>query len=144
MKTSLPLVLIVLAFTFTRCVSTAVTDDQLLITYPDSGSYGINVLDTGNAINGGNDFSFSAKIPEKGSLVVRITKTSGGNWYVDQSTTSYWVVSTYDPVSKSQTFSTSTVSQTSDVKIEMQSGMYQLEFYENDRSNPTFTYVLDV
>jgi hypothetical protein len=144
MKTVLPLVLIAIVFTFTRCVTTAVTDDQVLIIYPDSGAYGINVLDTGNAINGGNDFSFSAKIPEKGSLVVRITKTSGGNWYVDQSSTSYWVISTYDPVTKSQTFSTSTVSQTSDVKIEIQSGTYQLEFYENDSSNPTFTYVLDV
>ena len=144
MKILLTFVALIAFFAVTSCGPEAITEEQVLITYPDSGTYGVNILDTGNAIKNGSDFSFAAKIPEKGSLSVRITKISSANWNVDESTVSNWAISAYDPVSKSQTFTATQVSGTSDVYVELQPGEYELEYYENDDSNPTFTYTLEI
>jgi len=144
MKTILTILVFAPFLIFTRCAPKAPTAEELLIIYPDSGLYGINVLDTTNAINRGNDFSFTVKIPDKGSLVVRFTKVSNGNWYVEPSSISYWATSLYDPISKSQTFTSTTVSKTCDLHLEIQPGKYLLEYFENDDSNPTFTSSLEI
>jgi hypothetical protein len=144
MKTVFTLLVFSSFLILTRCAPVAATEEELLMIYPDSAAFGINILDTTNVITKGSDFSFSAIIPEKGSLVVRLTKVSSGNWYVNPATVSYWAVSVYDPASQSQTFTSTTVSKTCDLHLEIQSGKYLLEYYENDDSNPTFTRSVDI
>ena len=144
MKKTLTLLLIIIALGFVRCTADDVTDDELLITYPDSGAFGINILDTSNTITGGHDFSFTAKIPEKGGLTIRITRFDKGDWYVDNVSVQYWNVFAYDAVSQSQTFSSSAVSKTIDLHLEFRSGKYLFEFFENDDSDPTFINLVDI
>ena len=140
MKTILTMALLGVTLFFSRCTTDDVTDDQLNIIYPDSGAFGINILDTSNSFSGNYNFSFSAKIPEKGDLAVRITKFDKGNWYVDNVSVKYWTVSVYDPVSQSQTFSSSVVSNTCDLHLEFRAGKYLFEFFENEDANPTFIH----
>lgn len=144
MKIPFILFLFVVAISFTRCSSNDVTDEQFLITYSDSGAYGENILDTSITSYVGNEFSFSANIPEKGDLTIRITKLGNGNWYIDDVSVKFWNVFTYDPITESQTFSSSAVSQTSDLEMEIRSGKYLFEFFENEDSDPTFTKVIEI
>lgn len=144
MKTILTLLLIGITLSFMQCTADDVADDQILITYPDSGNYGINILDTLATISGGNDFSLSAKIPENGDLTIRITKLDKGNWFIESSSVQYWNVFPYDAITQSQSFSSSVESKTSDLHLEFRSGKYLFEFFENEDSDPTFINIVDI
>lgn len=144
MRIALTLLVFAPFLIFTRCAPKPATEEELLIIYPDSGYFGINILDTANILGRGNDFSFTANIPDKGSLVIRLTKVSSGNWYVDPASVSYWAISLYDPASQSQTFTSTSVSKTCDLHLEIQSGTYLLEYFENDDSDPSFTNNLEI
>jgi len=128
-----------LAFTlaFVSCNKSDSSTDETQIEYIDTGNYGVNLLDTNITDFQGNEFSFSAKIPKDGDLVVKLKKTSGGNWFIAAGTQTNWAVSNYDSSTETQTFTAISDEKTCDLKMEILPGTYIIEYYENEATTPT-------
>jgi len=129
--------IIVLTTLFFSCSKTDSTDDESNIEYVDTGAYGVNLLDTSITNFQGNEFSFSATIPKDEDLVIKLKKVSGGNWFISSGTEKNWALSSYDSSTESQTFSAINDEEICDLKMEILTGKYIIEYYENEDSSPT-------
>lgn len=137
MRSLLFLILSSVLFTCFSCSKSDTTTNDTKITYADSTAYGANLLDTNVTKFKGNEFSFSATIPQNGKLTVKLKKTNGGNWFIAMGTENNWAISSYDSSTEVQVFTAISAEKTCDLKMEVIAGIYILEYYENDDSDPT-------
>lgn len=144
MKYFLSFIFLAFIIAVTSCTKSDSSTDGAQIEYIDTGNYGVNLLDTNITDFQGNEFSFSAKIPKDGDLVVKLKKTSGGNWFITAGTQTNWAVSNYDSSTETQTFTTITAEKTCDLKMEILPGKYIIEYYENEARTPTRVKVIDI
>lgn len=113
------------------------------ITYPDTGSHGLNILAEDvkviKAYNGhdtiNNFYSMKAELPEGTSLKVVLKK---GLWYYRViPAPENWIVSTYDGANRSQVFTVTQSNIPNDLRIAVEAGEITVEYYENGASFPT-------
>ena len=127
----------IVSFSIMGCAPDDNTEGPEDITYADSGAYGANLLDIYNDSLTGNDFSFSAKIPDEGTLKIILQKSGSGSWLPVNGTNVYWDISAYNSSTGSQTFTASGDELSTDLNIEIYPGKYTIFYYENGDTNPT-------
>lgn len=127
-----------------QCSPASSTNDETEITYADSGSFGLNLLDEDVLDYSGNEFSLYAKIPENGDLVIKLIRLQNSVWFVGFSSISNWNVSDYNWSEKSQTFTAISGNIECDLKLEMEAGKYRIEYYENGSSEITFSKEIEI
>lgn len=133
-------------FIFLSFMSCTSDDDEVEtdIDYPSIGEYGYNILDTTNASLSGSDFSFAATVSTDAFLEVVLTSTSNKRWVIVSGTEIDWVVESYDNGTGSQIFRAVPGDSICDLKLEMQTGTYQLDFYENDEGKLSFSHQVTI
>jgi hypothetical protein len=110
-----------------------------VITYPATGSYGVNILSLPDSatIVAANHHSFSAALDCSADLKVHIYKVSSGSpWFYNLSSPDGWVVGQYLPDS-SQVFQSETFNTAKTLDLDMMflgPGMARVDFYENSTS----------
>jgi len=127
---------IVMLLLFFSCKKDSDTE-QIAITYPDSGQYGLNLLAMPDSAIASvvDDYSFSATLENNVRLLIKLTNLSESPtqaWFFDVSTTHGWQISNFE--NNSQTFST-VQSGTYDLNMRFLSagsrGVCRIDFYEN-------------
>lgn len=112
-------------------------EPKTFITYPESGSHGINILAEDvtviKAFNGhsteNNFYSMKAEMPEGTSLKVVLKE---GLWYYrNLPAPENWTVGGYDNVIRSQVFTVSQSGTPNDLAIGFEAGEITVEYYEN-------------
>jgi len=141
-------------------------DVTSLVKYPETGSYGKNVLClTGTQYNSGfeNCYSLSAEIPADVTLKVIITSLSADTidipasdttsatqqitykvWYYEVGTQQNWSITDYDFDEGTQTFTAIGSGITTDLKIFLEPGKFQIDYYEMNATIPTRKRVITV
>jgi hypothetical protein len=116
---------------------------KTFITYPDTGSHGINILaedvNVIKAYNGhdtiNNFYSMKAELPEGTSLKVVLKE---GLWYYRSiPAPENWTVGNYDGVTRSQVFTVTQSNVPNDLRIAVVAGKITVEYYANGASVPT-------
>jgi len=128
---------LILSSLIISCTPADTTTDISEFEYADSAEYGPNLLDTNMTKYYGSEFSFSAVIPTDGKLTVKLKKLTSGNWFISTGTETNWAVSSFDSSTGSQTFTAISAEKTCDMKMEVLSGKYEIEYYENESNDPT-------
>ena len=83
------------------------TDYQVtesLIDYPESGSYGQNILDLNRTQYSGEYYSLSANLSNGTTLTIKITALSSGIWYYALGSGQNWTISDFDFDTNTQYF----------------------------------------
>lgn len=118
------------------------------IIYPDSATYGLNILNLADSstIVSGQWYSFNAILEKDASLKIIISNYSntslpGGYWSYENASNLGWNVNTYDNIIHEQLFQSSS---TSSIILKMQMGSNstdfgecRLDFYENNSTSIT-------
>jgi hypothetical protein len=92
------------------------------ISYPATGSYGVNVLDPAVASYGAGDtMSLLATLPRGTSLKVHLSGQGGAMWAYTLGKTSCWTITTFDSSRQTQDYSVTsgTVAQTCDLQLSL-------------------------
>ena len=131
------LALLILSSLIISCTKSDTSNEASEFKYADTANYGPNLLDTNVTQFKGSEFSFSAKIPKDGKLTVKLKKLTTGNWFISQGTETNWAVSNFDSSTGTQTFTAISAEKTCDMKMEVLSGKYEIEYYENESNGPT-------
>jgi len=137
--------------------------NQSLINYPEKGIYGDNILYlTRTNINSGenNFYSLSAELTENTYLKIRITSLSNydsikmpyadmskasnvlqkASWYYLLGSGINWLISEFDDINYSQTFTAIETGKKCDLKLFFDKGSFFIEYFEMSNSeSPTFT-----
>ena len=126
-------------------VSACDDDDELEIQYPETGFYGDNILMKGRTEYTTQTSSFQAKLPEGQKLKVVLT----GNPilpYAIWGTSSYnnWAISRFDVASHTQVFQSIDGGHTCELSIHFTAGTYQVDYYENEATSPTYSKTIVV
>ncbi len=109
-----------------------------LISYPENGVYGKNILALNDTVYTGNyDLSLAASLPERTSLKVVITGLSQNPiWFWALGTGANWSITTF--TGKSQTFTAVSSGTACDLHmLEFNPGYYLIEYYESTSDSPT-------
>ncbi len=115
------------------------------IEYPETGHYGLNILNEVNSIFAqGTSYSLHAQFTSENSLKVTFDNSSSDInnmiWWIEGGSEINYAVSGYDDVNGIQTFESWSNSIESDVNISFSgSGSALLEIYENGSDSPTKT-----
>jgi hypothetical protein len=118
-------------------------EPKTFITYPESGSHGINILAEDvsviKAFNGycteNNFYSMKAELPEGTRLKVVLKE---GLWYYRSlPAPENWTVSTYDEVNRMQEFTVKQSGTPNDLAIGFEAGEITVEYYENGATVPS-------
>ena len=128
-----------------------------LISYPENGMYGENILFKDNIEMASNiKYSMAAELPQANNLKIRL---SGGMWYyqVLPNPPRNWEVSTYDQNAKTQTFTSLEPGADCDLEIRfappkvvddsinephITNDYIKVEYFENMSSTPTFEKII--
>jgi len=118
-------------------------EPKTFITYPETGSHGMNILAKGvtdikaKDSNGGMIFhSMKAELPEGTSLKVIL---KGGAWYYRSlPAPENWTVDEYDHVARTQVFTVTQSGIPNDLRIAFEPGEITVEYYENGADEPTY------
>lgn len=122
---------------------------ERIITYPERGIYGINILHESTvSIVANRSYSMSAALPEGTSLKVII---KGGHWYYTIVPAPVnWTVSIYNESAKIQEFRVTESGKDTDLHFSPDYGTYGnsdsilIEYYENGSTEPTKTKLVKV
>ena len=116
-------------------------DTLSVITYPETGLYGDNILSlTRTGYSAGNDIFYSlAAQPAKGtSLMIRITSISSDTsattpayWGYALGSGINWLISEFDYNDHSQTCTAINSGQPCDLKMQFDAGTFLIEYFEN-------------
>lgn len=126
-----------------------------LISYPDSGTYGDNILSLSKTTyNGGTDIqhSLAAQLPRGASLKIKITSlgsdyiilgdtitpTPKPVWGAVFGTSTNWSISTFDYSTYSQTFSAQESNKSCDALMLFERGSFLIEYFEMNATLPTW------
>jgi hypothetical protein len=136
-------------------------DTESLFKYPQTGSYGNNVLYlSGTEYASGIDikYSLAAVIPPNIGLKIRMTSLSADTvlipasdstsatteirramWYYHWGTEINWSISDFNQEAGTQTFMSIETGKTSDVKMFFEKGSFLLEYFETNADTPSRT-----
>ncbi len=112
--------------------------------YSDSVFYGENLLIKDELSYSGVDFGLLAFVPTNGDLVVKITKKSGGNWRVVNTSINNWAISNFDAATNSQVFSSIEPDHWCHLHLEIPHGTFQLDYFEEDDVDPTYSKEIEI
>ncbi|HNS13191.1 MAG TPA: hypothetical protein PKM97_11310 [Bacteroidia bacterium] len=116
-----------------------------VINYPATGTYGDNILDKGQQVYTGSQFSMKANLKKCSQFKIRMQLISGSVWGNYISTTNNWNISVYDNISKEQFYTVANPEQPSDLKITFQAGgVYLIEYFDINLSTPSFSKTFSV
>lgn len=117
---------------------------KLLITYPEAGTFGVNLLNTKDSVYylsqtyqyARTKFSMKAQLPTGTSL--KVIMKNGVWFYTVIPYPINWTVSTYDFTTQTQVFNVTESGKPNDIDIEFQNASnITIEIYENGASTPT-------
>jgi hypothetical protein len=125
-------------------VSSCDDEDELEIQYPETGFYGDNILTKGKTDYTTEQSSFQAKLPEGQKVKIIITGNAAfpdsiwgsrsiHNWAIYGMGTAY-----------TQIFQSIDGGQTCVLEIQFNVGTYQIDYYENDATSPTYSKTIVV
>jgi hypothetical protein len=109
------------------------------IVYPEYSNYGENILFE-NKTNFSSNLSMAATLPKGTSLKIILKTTDLSNVWGTQIIPSgpiNWSLSVYNRTLMSQVFTVTEAGKSSDLIIGFPSGVFTIEYYENDSSTPT-------
>lgn len=122
--------------------------EPLVISYPDQGLYGENVLNisktefpAGLSI----PLSFSANILKGASLKIKISSlnTNSNNvWVYVNNSVINWLVSDFDMENRTQTFTVLEPGKNADLQMYFEEGTYLFEYYEMNATTPTISKIV--
>lgn len=135
---------IVLAFQFISCKKDEDSEETTSYLYSDSVLYGRNLLIKDREIYKGVDFGLLTFVPTNGNLVIKITKKSGDNWRVINTSINNWAISNFDAATNSQVFSSIETDHWCHLHLEIPQGKFQIDYYEEDDVNPTYSKGIEV
>lgn len=130
---------------------------QSLITYPETGNFGDNVLSLTKTSFGARpetNLSLAAKLSQGTTLKIKITSltadttstvpadtskttTRKAGWFYAPSTNINWIVSNFDPVNYTQTFTAIEPGKACDMEITFDQGSFLIEYYEMNSATPS-------
>jgi hypothetical protein len=110
---------------------------ESIIEYPKTGLYGSNILSINDTIYSGYDYSLAANVPERTTLMIKITGMSAGQiWYYSLGSNANWSITQF--TGNSQTFTAISSGASCDLHmVEFSPGYYLIEYFESSSSNPT-------
>jgi len=113
------------------------------ISYPESGFYGENLLDTTNTELSGEDLSLAAELSEGAELKVIITALDSKVWYYRVSSVANWAITTFDDVNKTQTFTAINDDHRCDLLMNFNSRYFRIDYYEMGSEEVTFSKIYE-
>jgi len=126
---------------------TCVYPENLPISYPANGHYGLNVLNTTDtSFNITDEYSFKAVLPANKSIKIIMTNTStdpNGIWFYMGGTPINLIISSYDEVEKKQIFESNENGKDIDLNMSFGGmefvgpGSATIEIFENKVASPT-------
>jgi len=126
-------------------VSSCDDDDELEIQYPETGFYGDNILMKGKTEYTTQPSSLQAKLPEGRKLKVVLTGNPILPYAIWGSHSSNnWAISSFDIMSHSQVFQSIDGGHTCELQVQFTEGTYQVDYYENDATSPTYSKTIAV
>jgi hypothetical protein len=126
-------------------VSSCDDEDELEIQYPETGFYGDNILMKGKTDYSTGQHSFQARLPEGKKLKIVITGNVAFPYAIWGSRAIHnWALSNFDITSYTQIFQSIDGGQTCELDINFPAGSYQIDYYENDATSPTYSKTIDV
>jgi hypothetical protein len=135
---------LVIIFSLFQCKKSETSQEkQLIVSYPQTGLWGVNILSLidSTKLNSTDEYSFSAILQSDATLKVIITNLSVDKksvWFYDDGSINGWSISDYGTTSNNQTF---TSQKTGTLDLQMifsgSSGSCKIEFYENKSTSPT-------
>ena len=126
-------------------VSSCDDDDELEIQYPETGFYGDNILMKGKTEYTSEHHSFQAQLPEGKKLKIVITGNAAfPNAYWASRAIHNWAIFRFDIAAITQTFQSIDGGQTCVLEIQFADGSYQIDYYENDATSPTYSKTIVV
>ena len=139
------------------CLLSCDHDENQPISYPETGFYGDNILLQEKTEFTKEQNSFQCKVPKGKSIAIKITGktavfTTGGDvpsipsgiWYYDPGTVNNWAITNFDFSTFTQTFTSIDGGLTCDAKMRFDKGTFQIDYFENGSSAPTFTKTITV
>jgi hypothetical protein len=118
------------------------------ITYPETGSFGLNVLsETLTSITIGTDYSMKAEVPE-GLYSLKVI-VRGGLWHtVVMPLPVNWFAGYYDQINQSQEFNVIESGKPNDLSITSHygddNGYTTFECYENGATEPSYVKIIEI
>jgi len=113
------------------------------ISYPESGFYGENLLDTTNTELSGEDLSLAAELSEGAELKVIITALDSEIWYYRTSSVANWAITAFDDVNKTQTFIAINDDHKCDLLMNFHSRHFRIDYYEMGSEEVTFSKIYE-
>ncbi len=120
--------------------------------YPETGIYGDNILFKSRMEYNNRENSLQVKIPKKGKLKIVITGHSVSNeglipsgvWYYEVVSVNNWAITTFDPETNSQVLTSIDGGLTSTLRIFFDEGIFQIDYYEDDSTSPSYSKAINV
>ena len=126
-------------------VSSCDDEDEPEIQYPETGFYGDNILMKGRTEYTTQRGSFQAKLPEGKKLKVVLTGNPTLPYAIwGSSSSNNWARSNFDVASHTQVFQSIDGGHTCELSIQFTMGTYQIDYYENDATSPTYSKTIVV
>ncbi len=133
------IIIITLAF-FYSCKK----DQPEEIIYPETGLFGINILDKTNVSYTPAQSSFTAEVLNGAKLKIVITAQNEGIWYYRLNSINNWTITTFEKESKSQIFKALSNNQKCDLSIRFETGSFKIDYYEMGDSLISYTKTIQV
>ena len=126
-------------------VSSCDDDDEVEIQYPETGFYGDNILMKGRTEYTSEHHSFQAKLPEGKKVKIVITGNVAFPYAIWGSRSIHnWAISGFDIATYTQIFQSIDGGQTCVLEIHFTAGTYQVDYYENEATSPTYSKTIVV
>lgn len=130
----------------------ACTKDDDSILFPETGFYGENILDKSKTEIFVRENSMQVLVPKGAQFKAEIkgldTSMEGlmptGIWYIEVVSVNNWAIETFNEHNFTQTFTVIDAGLTSDLRIFLDKGRYDINYFEGGSTNPTFTKTITV
>ena len=120
-------------------------EDEPEIQYPETGFYGDNILMKGRTEYPSVRSSFQAKLPEGKKLKVVLTGNPTLPYAIwGSSSGNNWAILNFDVPTHTQVFQSIDGGHTCELSIHFTVGTYQIDYYENDATSPTYSKTISV
>ncbi|MBU1368964.1 MAG: hypothetical protein KJ578_00120 [Bacteroidetes bacterium] len=124
--------------------STTFEITENLIEYPTTGLYGENILDLEKESYNGENFSLAADLAMGTELKIKITALGTGFWFFTDDSSTNWLITQFDDVTKSQYFTAIDSDKSCDLNIQFNSGTFLIEYFEMGVSEPNRTKIITI
>ena len=129
-------------------IASSCDEDDLTIQYPETGFYGDNFLEKQRTSYTTENGSLHAGIPKGKKLKVIVTGLTAtdisGLWYYAAGSGHNWAISHFDWTTHTQSFTSIDPGLTCELEMYFNEGTFQIDYYEDGSSTPTFTKTIEV